>query len=167
MDNNKRLIVGFVAVVAFLYVVFSLNALFLEVSDTSVCSAAGTDACPHKEQVDFLVGAIPILASSALIAGAGTYYLMAGKVESKEKSLKSNAEVLLKFLNEDERKLVNAIIESEGKVLQAEITRLPGMTKVKSHRIVQRLIDRGVIETDKLGKTNIVRFTKEIKDGIM
>jgi uncharacterized membrane protein len=167
MDNNKKLIVGFIAIVAFLYVVFSLNSLLLEVSDTSVCSVAGTAACPHKEQVDFLIGAIPIIASIALIAGAGTYYLMAGKVESKEKSLKSNTEVLLKFLNEDERKLVNAIIESEGKVLQAEITRLPGMTKVKSHRIVQRLIDRGVIETDKLGKTNIVKFTTEIKEGIM
>jgi len=41
------------------------------------------------------------------------------------------------------------------------------MGKVKSHRVVQRLIGRGVIERDKLGKTNIVRFTKEIKEGLL
>lgn len=167
MDSNKKLIVGLVALVAFLYVVFSVSLLWANVSDQSVCVAAGTEECPHKQELDFLLSAIPVIACIAVIAGAGTYYLMAGKVESKEKSLKNNSEVLLKFLSQDESKLVNALIESNGKVLQAEITRLPGMTKLKSHRVIQRLIDRQVIEKDRVGKTNIVRFTKEIREGLL
>jgi len=167
MDKNKKLVIGVVILVAFLYVIFSVNVLFVNVSDTSVCPAAGTDACPHKQQLDFLIAALPLIASIAVIAGAATYYLMMGRVEGKEETLKSNTEVLLKFLNPDERKLVNLLIENNGKILQAELTRLPEMSKVKSHRVVQRLIDRGVIEKEGLGKTNIVRFTKEIKEGLL
>ncbi|MAG22390.1 MAG: hypothetical protein CL943_03765 [Candidatus Diapherotrites archaeon] len=167
MDKNKKLIIGIIVVVAFLYTVFSVNILLIQTSDVNFCPAVGTSACPHKQQLDFLIAAIPLIASIALIAGAGTYYLMTGKVEIKQEALKSNTEVLLQFLNLDEKKLVNLLIENHGKALQAELTRLPGMSKVKSHRIVQRLIDRGVIETDKLGKTNIVMFTKEIKEGLL
>lgn len=167
MDRNKKLVVGVIALVAFLFVIFNVSVLLANVSDESVCAVAGTDACPHKQEVDFLVGAIPVIASIAVIVGAGTYYLMAGRIESKEKTLKKNSEILLRFLSPDEKKLVNALIESNGKVLQAEITRLPEMSKVKSHRTVQKLVDRGVIEKDRIGKTNIVRFTKEIREGLL
>lgn len=167
VDENKKLILGVIILVAAGYVIFSVNSLLQKSSDTDVCSAAGTEECPHKQQLDFLIGALPIMLSIAIITGAGTYYFMTGRVESKEKNLKSNTEILLRFLKPDERKLVNMMVENEGKVLQAELTRLPGMSKVKSHRIVQRLVDRGVIEKDSLGKTNIVRFTKEIRDGLL
>jgi len=166
MNSNKKLVVAIIALVAFLYIIFNVSVLLAGVSDDSVCHAEG-GTCPHKQELDFLIGAIPVIASIAIIVGAGTYYLMAGRIESKEKSLKNTSEVLLRFLNPEEKKLVNALIENNGKVLQAEITRLPGMTKLKSHRVIQRLVDRGVIEKDKVGKTNIVRFTKEIKDGLV
>ncbi len=167
MESNKKLVLGIFAIVAFLYAVSTVAVLLSNASNTDFCPASGTEDCPHKQELDFLVGALPLIASIAIVAGAGAYYLMAGKVEGKQKAAKSTAEVLLKFLNPDERKLVNLLIENDGKVLQAELTRLPGMSKVKSHRIVQRLMDRGVIEKDSLGKTNIVGFTKEIKEGLM
>jgi len=167
MERNKKLVIAVVALVAFLYAVFSINILLMNASDQTICPAAGTDQCQHKQQLDFLIAAIPLIASIAVVVGAATYYFMSGVMETKEKSLKKNSEILLRFLSPEEKKLVNALIESNGKVLQAEITRLPGMTKVKSHRVVQRLVDRGVIETVSLGKTNIVRFSKEVKDGLL
>ena len=167
MDRNKKLIIAMFALIAFLYAVFNLTVLLANVSDTGVCPTAGTEACPHKEELDFLIAALPLIVSIAVIVGAATYYLMVGRIESKEKSLKKNTGVLLRFLSQDEKKLVNALIENNGKVLQAEITRLPGMTKLKSHRVVQKLIDRGVIEKESVGKTNVVRFTKEIREGLL
>ncbi len=166
MNGNKKIIVGLVILISFLYIVFNLNTLYVGANDPGVCVVAGSEACPHQEQIYFLGGAIPIIVSIALIVGAGTYYFMGEKVENKKQDLKNNTEILLKFLNTDEKKLVNALIESGGKVLQAEVTRLPGMTKVKSHRVVLKLLDRGVIEKAKLGKTNIIQFTKEIKEGL-
>lgn len=167
MDSTKKQIIGIIALVAFLYAVFTVNTLLANVSNPQFCPSAGTEACPHKQELDFLIAAIPLIASIAVIVGAATYYLMAGRIEGKEKTLKKNSEVLLRFLSADEKKLVNALIESHGKVLQAEISRLPGMSKLKSHRVIQRLIDRGVIEKDRIGKTNIVRFTKEIREGLV
>jgi len=167
MDKNKKLVIGIVALVAFLYVVSNVSTLLINTVDSDICPAAGTENCAHKQELDFLISVLPLIASIAVVIGALIYYLMSERMESKEKSLKNNTEILLRFLNEDEKKLVNALIESDGKVLQAEITRLPGMTKVKSHRIVQRLLDRGVIEKDQVGKTNIIRFTKEIKEGLL
>lgn len=162
---NKKIILGIIIVVSFLGFIFSLMAYFNSVSQGQQCSVTGE--CPHEEQVELLTVLIPILASIGVGIGAGTYYFMSSKIEEKEKSLKKNTDILLKFLNPDERKLVNQLIEGKGKVLQAEITRLPGMTKVKSHRVIQKLIDRGVIESEQLGKTRIVRFSKEIKEGLL
>ena len=167
MNSNKKIIVGLIILISFLYIVFNLNTLYIGATDPGVCNVAGTEECPHQQQLDFLGGAIPIIVSIALIVGAGTYYFMSGKVEGKKQDLKNNTGVLLQFLNNDEKKLVNALIESGGKVLQAEVTRLPGMTKIKSHRVVLKLLDKGVIEKIQLGKTNIIQFTKEIKEGLL
>jgi len=167
MDKNKKLVIGIVILVAFLYFVFNISGLLIAASDSGICSVSETDGCQHKQELDFLISAVPLIASIAVIVGALVYYLMGERMESKDNSLKKNTEILLKFLSLDEKKLVNALIESDGKVLQAEITRLPGMTKVKSHRVVQKLLDRGVIEKDSVGKTNIIRFSKEIKEGLL
>ena len=39
--------------------------------------------------------------------------------------------------------------------------------KLKSHRILQRLSDRGVIKIEKYGKTNIVKLTDNIKEVLI
>lgn len=167
MHKNKKLVVAIVVLVAFLYIVSNLNFLLASTAENDACPALGIGQCPHKRQLELLTAMLPLIASIAIIAGALTYYLMAEKIEVKEQTIKNNTEVLLKFLNPDERKLVNLLIENNGKALQAELTRLPGMSKLKSHRIVQRLLERGVVEKESLGKTNIVRFTKEIKEGLL
>jgi len=165
MDKNKKIIIAIVILIAFLYIVFSIGDLVSH-ANSDTCSVV-VGLCPHEEQLDFLVTAIPIMVSIAIIVGALIYYLMAERVETKQKGLVKNTEVLLKFLSSDERKLVNLLMENNGKILQAEVTRLPGMSKLKSHRVVQKLIDKEVIGKEKIGKTNIIRFTKEIKDGLL
>jgi uncharacterized membrane protein len=163
MNQQKKIILGIIVLVSFLYLAYSFSQTIMP--EESTCQV-DQGFCPHETQLNLITGALPLMLSVALLVGAGIYYLMSSKVELTKQSLKKNTDVLLKFLNADEKKVVNQLIENQGKVIQAEITRLPGMSKVKSHRIVQRLIDRHVIETERLGKTNIIRFTKEIQDGL-
>ena len=164
-SSNKKVVLGIVIIASFLYLMFSISSFFAFPGHDTVCSLL--EDCPHEKQLEFASTVIPLLASAAVVVGAVTYYLMSSRVESKDKSLRKNTDILLQFLNEDERKLVNILIENNGKALQAEVSRLPGMGKVKSHRTIQRLIDRGVIESETLGKTNIIKFTKEIKEGLL
>jgi uncharacterized membrane protein len=164
--RNKQVIIGIIVIVSFLVLAFNLFPL-LGLQDHAQECIAEQGFCPHEQQLNFLQGALPVLISAAVLIGAITYYLMGQRVEATQASVKHNAETVLKLLNPDERKLVNLLLENNGKVLQAEVTRLPGMTKVKSHRIVQRLVERNVVEVEQLGKTNIVKFTKEIKEGLL
>ncbi len=63
--------------------------------------------------------------------------------------------------------LCRKILESNGKIFQAEISRIEGIGKLKSHRILQRLLDRQVIEIERHGKTNIVKLAKNIQEALV
>ncbi len=162
--SNKKLLLGIVIIVGFVIGGFTLSSILSEEA-AGVCIVDGQ--CTHEQKLNDIYGLLPLLLSIALVVGAGTYYLMSGKIEKKDKSLKDNTKIILHFLNPDERKVVNKLIEGKGKVIQAEITRMEGMTKLKSHRITQKLIDRGVLKKESMGKTNILRFTKEIEEGLL
>ncbi|MEK6973144.1 MAG: hypothetical protein AABW72_03840 [archaeon] len=169
MNSNKKLLLGMAAVIAFLYLSFNLASLLLTNATMTSCPAepTGSGKCEHEEQLDFLIGAIPLIVSLAVAIGAGVYYFMSTKIEKKEKTLRDNTDILLKFLNPDEKKVVNKLIENNGRALQAEVTRLPEMSKVRSHRVILKLLDKGVIEKEQMGKTNIIKFKKEIGEGLL
>jgi uncharacterized membrane protein len=114
-----------------------------------------------------MLDVLPVLATLSMMVGAGVYYFMSRKVETKDTSLKKNTGVLLGLLNKDERKAVERLVAGRGQALQAELTRLPEMNKVKSHRIIQRLRERGVLTIERHGKTNIIRLNEEMRDGLL
>ena len=79
-----------------------------------------------------------------------------------EKSI--DREIILKFLNPVERKIMKILIENNGKVLQAEINRIEGMTKLKTHRTVKDMERKGIIKRESFGKTNRIILSDDIKD---
>jgi len=162
---KKRPFLAILILVAFLVFI----AVFIKMNQlpSGEPHTLASGECVYEQKLNFIETILPLLASLGIMVGALTYYFVYQKVEKTEESLKANTEVLLQFLNKEERAIVNKLIEEDGKVLQSELTRLPGMGKVKAHRIVQRLIDRHVIETEDHGKTNLIRFTKEIKEGLL
>ncbi len=164
-NPNRKLLLGIVAVAGLLIMMFAASfalRIYAAEAEGVVCG----EGCPHEAQAVFLAELIPLLVGIGVIVGAGTFYFTGQKVVAKEKLLKSNTEILLRFLSREERQVVNRLIENHGRALQAEITRLPGMSKVKSHRIIKRLIERGVLEKEDFGKTKVVKFTKEVQEGV-
>jgi DNA-binding MarR family transcriptional regulator len=77
-----------------------------------------------------------------------------------------NKNIVLKFLNPSERKVIEALIEKNGKILQSEITRMKGMTKLKTHRAVRDLEKKGIITRESYGKTYRVILSEDVK-GIL
>jgi uncharacterized membrane protein len=162
--SNRKAVAGAIILACAIALILYLPSIVSE-TNPDVCIVNGV--CQHERQLNLLTQMIPVFIFVGLIIGVIVFFLMTSKIEDKKKDARKIADVMLKFLNPDERKLADLLIENNGKVLQAELTRLPGMSKVKSHRVIQRLIDRGVIEKETLGKTNIVRFSKEIKEGLL
>jgi uncharacterized membrane protein len=159
---GKKVILGIAILSFFLFVVFMLTSYFKSKNSTVLCETCNT--CSWNVSVFDI---IPILVTLAIMIGAGAYYFMSQKIESKQENLKKNTSVILKLMNADEKKLIEILVNNNGKALQAQLTRLPGMNKVKSHRIVKKLIERGVIKIEKYGKTNFITLNDEIKEGLL
>jgi len=81
----------------------------------------------------------------------------------KEKDCEKN-NLFLKFLNSSERKVTEKIIENKGNILQSEISRIDGMTRLKAHRTLKELESKGIITIEKYGKTNRIILNNEIKN---
>ncbi len=162
--SNRKAIAGLIALACVIALALYLPSV-ISATKSEVCTVDGV--CLHEKQLTFLTQLVPVFVLGGIVIGAVVFFFVTSKLEDKQRNVKKLSSVMLKFLNPDERKLVDLLIENNGKALQAELTRLPGMSKVKSHRIIQRLMDRGVIEKETLGKTNIVRFSKEIKEGLL
>lgn len=116
-----------------------------------------------------IIGIIPI-----------SYYFISQKLEKK---LENNIKVIsrlinkngvnskkiidknlvLRFLNLNEKKILERLIEKNGKVLQSEISRMKGMTKLKTHRTIKNLERKGIIKRESYGKTYHIILSNDIK----
>lgn len=72
--------------------------------------------------------------------------------------------IVLRFLNPGERKVAEKLIEGNGQVLQSEISRLEGMTKLRTHRAVRDLERKGIIKIENHGKTNRIILANNFKE---
>lgn len=104
---------------------------------------------------------IPVFAFFGLAIGALIYYIMNEDIEKKQKTIEYNTEVILKLVNPEERRVIKKIVENEGKIQQVEITYMEGYTKVKAHRIIESLVQKGIITKEALGKMRMIRMNDE------
>jgi len=159
--SNKRTIGGLILLICIIAIVF-YSPNIVELTNPTVCTIDGV--CQHEERVHLLTELIPVFISIGIVIGVVVFFFMASRLEKKQKDLQKVTEALVQFLSKDEKLVVKKILEGDGKVLQAEVSRLEGLGKVKSHRVLQRLLDRGVIEKESFGKTNIIKLNKDIKE---
>jgi uncharacterized membrane protein len=105
---------------------------------------------------------VPIFTFFGLVIGATIYHIMSSNLEKKEKVIEHNNEVILKLLTGEERNVINTLVEQGGKVRQYELSHLPNLNKVRTHRIILKLEQKGVIEKQKLGKVNNIVLNNEL-----
>lgn len=72
--------------------------------------------------------------------------------------------LLVKTFSYDENRVIKRLMENEGWILQSHISRLQGMGKVKTHRVIKDLEKKQLVFLTKEGKTNRVEFTEDAKD---
>jgi uncharacterized membrane protein len=124
---------------------------------------------------------------TVLVTVPASYYLLSRRLDEKlEKNMKvllrlmdkgnsiSKANpgglgrnVILKFLNGNQKKVLEKLIEHNGVVLQSEISRMKGMTTLKTHRAIKDLEKKGIIKMESYGKTNRIILTEDVKDILL
>ncbi len=65
-------------------------------------------------------------------------------------------ESVSKTLTEEELKIINVLNAHNGQYLQKYIRSETGLSRLKTHRIIARLADRGIVSLEKTGNTNQV-----------
>ena len=115
---------------------------------------------PEKSNYSFYL--IPISAFFGLFVGFLIYYLLNEEIDKKEKDINIKSRTILNLLTEPEKKIIEKIIENDGKIRQYELTYIEGISKVKVHRLILKLEENGIIKKERLGKVNNLILDKDI-----
>lgn len=151
MKKEASLIVSGLSFIAF---VVLLSLLLADQFTTNEC----TDYCPHVVSQNFII--IFVLLAMVFVGSLG-YYLATLKIETRDRDIKKNINLVLTFLDADERKVLKDIISSGGQILQSKLTHEFG--KLQTHRIVQRLKNKNIIHVVRSGKTNRIILKDELR----
>jgi len=71
------------------------------------------------------------------------------------------ARLVLSVLDEYERKVMNILVASEGVVKQKKVVQDTNLSKAKVSRVVKSLVERGLIEVERMGRTNRLKLVKK------
>jgi len=161
--KNLKVLSGLIAVSIFVLLVFYVPQFFEE-SAPLACFDGGT--CLHEEYLGDVISYIPAFIVGGFILGVlASYFYFERRIEVPLPS-KDRRESVLALLPPTERKVVLAIAEKDGETLQSEVSRLEGVGKVKAHRVIDKLIRRGVLEKRQVGKTNMLKIRKDILEAL-
>lgn len=102
----------------------------------------------------------PVVATSPVNTAASSNVLNMNMSTSKASN---NCVVLLKTLTPDEKKVVDVLVAHQGKYLQKYVVKESGLSRLKTHRIVARFAERGIVTIKEFGNTNEVVLSDWVK----
>jgi hypothetical protein len=74
-------------------------------------------------------------------------------------------DAVLRVLNEDERKVIETLVQEGGTMLQKDIRWKTSFSRVKTHRILFRLAKRGIVSAEKYYNTNKITLADWLQKG--
>ena len=108
---------------------------------------------------------LPITIALILLSGFIGYTsstLIYRQVTKTKKESQKLLEMLFLFLSDDEKEIINCLVKNNGTIGQAEISRLPGMDRVKAYRSLQKMQEKNLIDITAHGKIRKVSLKENI-----
>jgi len=107
-----------------------------------------------------LYALIPIfIVPTTFIVGLLAYMALFPEIKERPRTEASlpkeqgSISAVLRVLEEDERKVVELLMSAGGTMLQSDIAKKAGFSRVKTHRILYRLSTRGIVTAKKYYNT--------------
>ncbi len=151
---SKDIFLVLTALMGFIFIV-SFSALY--VSD----AIKNNNACGCVIPIPYM---ILMLSSLGLFIGSLAFYILISKHLNEKKEISKNIELTLKFLEKNEKSIVRSLIKNKEPIQQSKLESETGMHKVKIHRTLDKLIQKGIIEKLQEGKINKIKLKEELKD---
>ena len=177
MSDNRKVVLGMGIIISFALLIFSITLYYnyqhnlrkesrldLEEIDNITLEEHKKlqDTRRDSEEQFHSFYLLPFIAFIGLLIGTLVYYIMSDKIVQSNQSLKQNTKIILNFLTGQEKKVIETLLENDGKVQQYELSHLPNLNKLKTHRILVNLEEKGIIHKEKLGKINKIVLNKEL-----
>ena len=157
MDSRKLIVLGILVVSLFIFLVTVLVFVY------SLSSVGQPVPGFLQLFIEFHIHFMVLMGLFGVLSGLIVYRLTSSSIESHKKLMKTNLGIIMKFLSDDERKTVKHLLSKGGTTTQGEIGKALSISRLKAHRIVRKLEERGVIHAEKHGKINMVRIVDELK----
>ncbi|MBS3137311.1 hypothetical protein J4232_02670 [Candidatus Woesearchaeota archaeon] len=106
-----------------------------------------------------LIGLILFSGFIGYISSALTYKIIINTKKESRKLLK----MLFLFLSNDEKNIINCLVDNKGTIGQADISRLPNMDRVKAFRSLRKMQAKNLIDIVVHGKIRKI----SLKDNIL
>ncbi len=78
-------------------------------------------------------------------------------------NVSNNCDVILKTMTPEEKKVLGVIVAHQGKYLQKYVSKEAGLSRLKTHRIVARFAQRGIVTVKEFGNTNEIVVSDWVK----
>lgn len=116
-----------------------------------------------------------VLVIGVVIVGAGglVYFYMFPEIKTNSQAMRTEPfsaqnsatayDAVAKTLTDEERKVIHVLTVHNGKYLQKYIRKETGLSRLKTHRILARFADRGIVMLKKFGNTNEVQLSNWLK----
>ncbi len=157
MDIRKKIVLGLLVVSVFIFLVTVLVFVF------ALYSAGQTVPDILRPFLEFHMQFMVLMGVFGVCSGLVVFSIMNATLEKQKQVVKMNIDIIMKFLGADDREIVTLLLSKDGMSTQSEIARLPGMSRLKAHRIVKKLEERGIVHVEKYGKINMIRIVDELK----
>jgi len=73
--------------------------------------------------------------------------------------------VVLKTMTPEEQKVLNVLVAHQGKYLQKYVGKEAGLSRLKTHRIVARFAQRGIVTVTEFGNTNEIVVSDWVRNS--
>ena len=103
----------------------------------------------------------PIKKDAALVTPTKTL----DAVAPNSNAVPNTCEVILKTMTPEEQKVLNILIAHQGKYLQKYVGKEAGLSRLKTHRIIARFAERGIVTVKPLGNTNEVTISDWVNNS--
>ena len=157
MDIRKRIVLGLLVVSTFIFLVTVLVFVFALYSQGQAIPAILQPFISWHMEFMVLMGVFGVF------SGLTVFSIMNATIERQKQVVRTNTDIIMKFLTSEDREIVELLLSKQGMTTQSEIARLPGMSRLKAHRVVKKLEDRGIVHVEKYGKINMIRIVDELK----
>jgi len=151
MSKKLNIVVLFISIASFIALIIFLSLLLGEHFQVESCG------CPKMVSQNFIVLFIVL---SVIFAGGIFYYLLSLQIQKKNEKLEFGLDTIMKFLDKDEKSIIKQTRENKGQISQNKIK---GITRLRAHRAIKKLEEKGILDINRKDKTNKIKINKNFK----